>query len=100
MKWLFLQLVTLYCLVIMPVTGNMREKTRKVTRHPHFINPKDALSDCPNLPNYYDCRKQCNSYSGYNTDSLCYLSICGNICMKIRGPDSTPSTVSEVPPTT
>uniref|UniRef100_A0A8I3NTF4 WAP domain-containing protein n=2 Tax=Canis lupus familiaris TaxID=9615 RepID=A0A8I3NTF4_CANLF len=83
MNWLFLQLVILYCLVIMPVTGNMREKTRKVTR-PHFINPKDALSDCPNLPNYYDCRKQCNSYSGCNTDSICCLSICGNICMKIR----------------
>lgn len=36
MKWLFLQLLTLYCLVILPVTGSFRRKIKTTAEPPKY----------------------------------------------------------------
>nr|XP_035959754.1 WAP four-disulfide core domain protein 10A-like [Halichoerus grypus] len=89
MKWLVLQLLTLYCLMIMPVTGKMKERVEVETQRPVYIVPKPELLHCANMPNYHDCQRKCEFYSDCIIGYECCLSICGKICMKIPEPETS-----------
>ncbi|XP_038288800.1 protein WFDC11-like isoform X1 [Canis lupus familiaris] len=84
MKWLVFQLVTLYCLVIMPVTGTMKEKTKKVTRRPNFIVVKPKMRDCSRSPTYYECQRKCQYSWDCAVGYECCFAACGSICLNIR----------------
>ncbi|XP_032205998.1 protein WFDC10B-like [Mustela erminea] len=89
MKWLVLQLLTLYCLVITPVTGSLRGKPIYIPEHRDFIVPKPILRDCEKIPNIHECRRYCNFDIECNTGDYCCSSSCGNVCMKIAEPETS-----------
>ncbi|XP_027977734.1 WAP four-disulfide core domain protein 10A-like [Eumetopias jubatus] len=100
MKWLVLQLLTLYCLVIMPVTGGIGENPEPVTKRPDFILVYPKLRECSRNPTYYECHRKCkyswNCALGYE----CCFSVCGTICLNIRQietfiENTSPSTEAE-----
>ncbi|XP_047599772.1 protein WFDC10B-like [Lutra lutra] len=89
MKWLVLQLLTLYCLVIMSVIGSLREIPHHIPERQHFIIPKRILRDCEKIPNFHQCSRYCNFDRDCDTGDECCSSSCGNICMKIAEPETS-----------
>ncbi|XP_039105357.1 WAP four-disulfide core domain protein 10A-like [Hyaena hyaena] len=95
MKWLFLQLLTLCCLVILPVAGSFKSKTETTTPSPKFIKPTLELLRCVEAPTHYDCKKKCDYHSDCSFKYECCYSNCGKICMRI--PDSETSNGNYAP---
>ncbi|XP_044118522.1 WAP four-disulfide core domain protein 10A-like [Neovison vison] len=100
MKWLVLQLLTLYCLVIMPVTGKLKE-TVEVRKKPPIYGR------CVISPNVYDCKNTCQFHSDCIFGYECCYSSCGKICMRMQEivvrtkkivPSSSSTVVSTVVP--
>ncbi|XP_047599650.1 WAP four-disulfide core domain protein 13-like [Lutra lutra] len=86
MKWLVLQLLTLYCLVIMPVTGKFKEAVEVVTEPPIYVVPDQILLRCVTSPNVYDCKNKCGFHSDCIFGYECCYSSCGKICMRMQEP--------------
>ncbi|XP_047600085.1 WAP four-disulfide core domain protein 10A-like [Lutra lutra] len=83
MKWLVLQLLTLYCLVITPVTGSMREK-RTVIKPQEYIIVEPKLRTCVRKPTPFECYRICRTSWDCPHGYECCFSSCGNICLHIR----------------
>uniref|UniRef100_A0A673V0W4 WAP domain-containing protein n=1 Tax=Suricata suricatta TaxID=37032 RepID=A0A673V0W4_SURSU len=83
MKWLFLQLLALCCLVISPVAGGFHEKSETAVEPQTYTKPTPELLRCVETPSYYDCKKECEKYSDCGAEYECCYAACGKICMKI-----------------
>ncbi|XP_040320681.1 protein WFDC9-like [Herpailurus yagouaroundi] len=101
MKGLFLQMFTLYCvLIIMSVAGTLREKSE--TQSPYSVIVELKPRHCPRLPSNYECGRRCKYAWQCGVGYECCYSLCGPICMNVRKheadtEDYTPVTTTTTP---
>ncbi|XP_046535854.1 WAP four-disulfide core domain protein 13-like isoform X1 [Equus quagga] len=84
MKWLVLQLLTLYCLGILPASGNWKERIDSLVEFPIYIFPKLKLKPCPKIPTDEHCVTNCQLHSECQIGHRCCRAFCGNVCMLLK----------------
>uniref|UniRef100_A0A8C4N225 WAP domain-containing protein n=2 Tax=Equus asinus TaxID=9793 RepID=A0A8C4N225_EQUAS len=84
MKWLVLQLLTLYCLGILPASGNWKERIDSLDEFPIYIFPKLKLKPCPKIPTDEHCVTNCQLHSECQIGHRCCRAFCGNVCMLLK----------------
>ncbi|XP_005392477.1 PREDICTED: WAP four-disulfide core domain protein 10A [Chinchilla lanigera] len=72
----------LLCMLLlsMQTQGGHRERERKSTQS---TQPIPKIKTCANLPEFYQCNRQCEANQDCQANNICCSAFCGNICMSL-----------------